>query len=104
MDLICYSFLSLPYCPVCSLEPCGHLLEKGLPLGSLAWAVFLCFCHFPIWYPVSDVVLDCNDSLSLPSSYLANICLSCSRVINQFSTRIVYLIAPNQQSVHFDYF
>ena len=48
--------------------------------------------------------LDCNDSLSLPSSYFANICLSCSRVINQFSTRIVYLIAPNQQSVHFDYF
>ena len=27
--------------------PCGHLLGKGWPLGSLVCDVFLCFCHFP---------------------------------------------------------
>ena len=31
----------------------------GLPLGSLVCAVFLCFCHFPMWCSVSGVVLDC---------------------------------------------
>ena len=34
--------------------------------------VFLCFRHFPIWCPQSGVVLDCLDSLSLPSSLLYN--------------------------------
>ena len=30
MDLLfCYSCLSLPYCDVCFLQPCGHLLGKG---------------------------------------------------------------------------
>ena len=24
--------------------------------------VLLCFCHFPMWYPGSGVVLDCIDS------------------------------------------
>ena len=39
--------LSLPYCHVCILQPCGHLLGKGLSLGSPVCDVFLCFCHFP---------------------------------------------------------
>ena len=52
-----------------SLQPCGHLLAKGLPLGSPVCDVFLCFCHFPIWCPGSGVVFDCIDSWSLPFSY-----------------------------------
>ena len=47
--------------PVCSLQPCGHLLGKGWPLGSLVCDIFLCFCHFPMWFPESGVVLDCID-------------------------------------------
>ena len=47
---------------VCSLQPCGHLLGKGWPLGSLVCYVLLCFCHFPICCPGSDVLLDCIDS------------------------------------------
>ena len=47
---------------VCSLQPCGHLLGKGLSLGSLVSDVFLCFCHFPMWCPVLGVVLNCIDS------------------------------------------
>ena len=47
---------------VCSLQPCGHLLGKDLSLGPLVFDVFLCFCHFPMSRPGSDVVLDCIDS------------------------------------------
>ena len=38
------------------------------PAGSklTSWLLFvmfkLCFCHFPMWYPGSGVVLDCIDS------------------------------------------
>ena len=32
--------------------------------------VYLCFCHFPMWYPGSGVVLDCIDSGSLTSFFL----------------------------------
>ena len=40
---------------------CGHLLGKGLPLGSRLWCltVSLLLSH---WYPGSGVVLDCIDS------------------------------------------
>ena len=38
---------------VCSLQLCGHLRGEGLPLGS---------CHFPMWCPMSGVVIDCIDS------------------------------------------
>ena len=44
-----------------SLQPWGHLLGKGRPIGSLVFAVFLCFCHFPIRCPGSGVVFDCID-------------------------------------------
>ena len=50
MDHLCY------LCFVCLLQPYGHLLGKGLPLGSLV------FCQFPMWCPVSGVVLDCIDA------------------------------------------
>ena len=34
-------------CCVCSLQPCGQLLGKGLPLGCRVCCVFLCFVTFP---------------------------------------------------------
>ena len=46
--VIYVSCLSLLCCLVCSLQPSGHLLGKGWPLGSLVCDVFLCFCYFPI--------------------------------------------------------
>ena len=64
MDHICS-------CLVCSLQPCGHLLERGLPLGC---DVLLCFCHFAVWCPRSGVVLDFRFLVSaffltLPGAY-----------------------------------
>ena len=45
MDPLCYlCFVS--YCLFCSLQPCGHLLGKGWPLGSLVCDVFLFFVTF----------------------------------------------------------
>ena len=62
-----YLWLSFQYCRVCFLQPCGHLLGKGWPLGSLVCDVpCVVFFHFPILCPGSGVVLDCNDSRSLP--------------------------------------
>ena len=63
------------FCAVVSV-PCslvGHLLGKGLSLGSLVCDVFLCYCHFPIWCPGPRVEFDCNVSLlpyfDLPRSF-----------------------------------
>ena len=47
---------------VCPLQPCGHLLGKGWPLGSLVCDVFLCYSHSPMCCPGSGLVLDCIDS------------------------------------------
>ena len=44
--------------------PCGHLLGKGLPLGSRLWCLTLSLL-LSHWYPGSSVVLDCIDSWSL---------------------------------------
>ena len=68
--VICVSCLSLSYCLVCSLQPCGHLLGKGWPLCSRVWC-FSCVCHFPLLCPGSGVVFDCIDSCYLPSSLLS---------------------------------
>ena len=43
-----------------ALQACGHLLGKGWPIGWLVCDIFvLCFCHFPMWFPESGLVLDC---------------------------------------------
>ena len=39
-------------------SPAGKALTSWL---SCMWS-FVVFCHFPLWCPVSDVVLDCVDS------------------------------------------
>ena len=43
---ICVSCLSLPYCLICSMQPCGPLLGKGRPLSSLVHDVLMCFIAF----------------------------------------------------------
>ena len=59
--VICVSGLSLSYCHVCSLQPCGQLLRK-VDLLALECVMFSCvFATFPIWCPWSGVVLDCID-------------------------------------------
>ena len=63
------SRLSLWYCIVFSLQSCDHLLGKGWPLASLVCDVSLCFCHFPIVWFGSGVVLDCIDSWFLSNLY-----------------------------------
>ena len=70
----CVSFLlfyasCLSCCLVCSLQPCGHLLGQGWPLGSLVWC-FLLFCHFSMWCPGWGEVLGYIDSWSLASTLL----------------------------------
>ena len=57
LSCVCYAFVR-----VCLYVPCGHLLGKGLPLGSRFWCltVNLSLSH---WYPGSGVVLDFIDYL-----------------------------------------
>ena len=65
MDLFVLIFVfAFAFCDTCIfvVQPRGHLLRKGLTLGSLACYVFLCFCHFPIPCPGSCLVLDFIDS------------------------------------------
>ena len=47
---------------------------KGWPLCSFVCDVFLYFCRFSIWCPVSGVVFDGIDSWSVPSSLLCYEC------------------------------
>ena len=57
---IFYVFFCLVFA-MCLYVPCGHLLEKGRPLGSRLWCLTssLSLSH---WYPWSVVVLDYIDS------------------------------------------
>ena len=89
---------------ICSLLPCGHLLGKGWPLGSCWWCL-LYFCYFPMWYPVSGVVLDCIVSWSLLSFLLyifVYTCISmvCHTVTNSLSNGC---IVPVHVPQHFLY-
>ena len=56
LSCVCYAFMR-----VCLYVICGHLLEKGWPLGSCLWCltVSLSLSH---WYLGSGVVLDYIDS------------------------------------------
>ena len=56
LPYVCFAFVS-----VCLYVPCGHLLGKGLSLGSRLWCptVSVSLSH---WYPGSGVVLDCIES------------------------------------------
>ena len=58
LPCVCYAFA---FVRVCLFVPFGHLLGKGLPLGSRLWCITvrLSISH---WYPGSGVVLGCIDS------------------------------------------
>ena len=63
MDILFY-FLSCVCCAfvrACLDVPRGHLLGKGLPLGSRLWCPTVSLSLFH-WYPGSGVVLDCINS------------------------------------------
>ena len=79
LSCVCYAFVG-----VCLFVPCGHLLGKGWPLGSLLWCltVSLSLSH---WYPGSGVVLDCIDSWSLHPYLLWNRFFT-NRSQNSFTT------------------
>ena len=42
-------------------------------LLALLYVMFLMFCHFPVWFPGSGVVLDCIYSWYLPFSYSVDV-------------------------------
>ena len=65
MDHLCYvciyvlclsCFSASVHC--CLMVTCWDRAD----LLALVCDVLLCFCHFPMWYPGSGVVLDCIDS------------------------------------------
>ena len=60
MFLFCLVF-AMSLCASFLYVLCGHLLGKGLPLGSRLWCltVSLSLSH---WYSGSGLVLDCIDS------------------------------------------
>ena len=51
-------FASFPSVYCCLVVTCGERAD----LFALVCGVLLCFCHFPMWYPGSGVVLNCIDS------------------------------------------
>ena len=61
MNHFCYLCCVSVMLFVCSLQPCGHLLGKGLPLGSLVCNVFLRFVTIPcgvlgqVWYLIVSI-------------------------------------------------
>ena len=70
--LLCGSFLlsvfrvCFYHTVLCSVQPCGHLLGKDLPLGSLVCVVFLCvFVTFSygilgqVWYLIVSIPAFC---------------------------------------------
>ena len=88
---------------VCSLEPYGHLLGNGWPLGSLVCDVFLCFGTFlcevlgQVWY----LIVSIPDLCLLTYFYINCFTISNNMVFNcnearsqkyrQLSTRVVNL-------------
>ena len=58
-------------------------------LLALVCNVLLCFCHFPIWYPGSGVVLDCINSLSLPPFLLRPWFMFSSARLNNYADGIL---------------
>ena len=47
VDPFCYLCFVSVMLSFCSLQPCGHLLRKGLPLDSIVCDIFLCYFTFP---------------------------------------------------------
>ena len=88
---------------ICIMLSCGHLLGKCWPLGSCWWCL-LYFCYFPMWYPVSGVVLNCIVSWSsLSSSVLGRFwAWITSRFIWQTSWCLLFTIST-EMCLYLDY-
>ena len=62
---------------VCSLQPCGNLLGKSWPLGTLVCYVLLCFVTFPcgvlgqVWYLIVSIIVSEYDQ-EIPQSQTAD--------------------------------
>ena len=56
LSCVCHAFAASVL--VCLVVTCWERAD----LLALVCDVKLCFCHFPMWYPGSGVVLDCIDS------------------------------------------
>ena len=77
MDRLCYLclvFVMVSRMIIAALWPPAG---KGLTSSLLSVMSCLWFCHFPIWYPESGVVLKCLVSWSLPSFLLCLIPAFC---------------------------
>ena len=55
---------------ICSLLPCEFASGERADHLVFVCDVYSRFCHFPMWYPESCVVLDCIDSWSLQTFLL----------------------------------
>ena len=64
LSCVCHAFVR-----VCLNVPCGHLLGKGLPLGSRLWCLTVSL-SFSYWHPGSGVVL----IGSIPDIYTLTYC------------------------------
>ena len=54
---------------VCSLQPRGHLLGKGCPLGTIVCYVFIVFLSLSLVVSWTGMVLDCTDFLIFASLF-----------------------------------
>ena len=74
-------FLWILFCYLCFMSvvlSCLFIAALWSPaekanLLALVCNIFLCFLHFPMWCPGSGEILDCIDSWSLPSSFVASL-------------------------------
>ena len=58
MDLICFflSCVCYAFVRVCLFVPCGHLLGKGLPLGSRLWCLTVSLSLLgQVWYLIVSI-------------------------------------------------
>ena len=69
MDPLCYLCFVFVCHTVLSV-PCSLVVICCKRADLLAFFFFLCFCSFTIRSPMSDVVFDCINAWSLPSSSL----------------------------------
>ena len=61
MNHLCYLRLEFFMLSRLFIAALWSTARKGLILAFVC-DFQLCFCHFPMWYPGSDVVIDCMDS------------------------------------------
>ena len=62
MDHLCYLCLVLVMLSGLFIAALRSSCWESADLLALVCNVLLYFCHFPMWYPGSGVVLDCIDS------------------------------------------